>query len=69
MGALLNYFVPAFIIIFATLCLFLGIGEVYELISEVENENTANALYLIFTTVWVGIVFLIIVFGFRSQCN
>ena len=69
MVAFLNYFVPAFIIIFATLCLFLGIGEVYELISEVENENTANALYLIFTAVWVSIVFLIIVFGYHSKCN
>lgn len=69
MGAFLNYFVPAFVIIFATLCLLLGIGEVYELISKVKNENTANALYLIFTAVWVGIVFLIIVFGYHSQCN
>ena len=69
MDAFLNYFEPAFIIIFATLCLFLGISEVYELISEVENENTANALYLIFTAVWVGIFFLIIVFGYHGQCN
>lgn len=68
MDAFLNYFVPAFII-FATLCLFLGIGEVYELISEAENENTANALHLIFTAVWVGIVFLIIMFGCHGQCN